>query len=134
MNMAAGPLDRRIRIEEATEVRDKAGDLLPATWSPPTGWPREGRRWASKRDPRPNEKGGDGSSQVLLREIDTVFVLRWDRFSSRIAPETFRVVYRDRAYEIVGLGEVNREDGVQLLCSSRPDQRGTSAADESEGG
>lgn len=134
MNMAAGGLDRRIRVEQATLTQDAAGDELPASWGPPAGWPRDGRRWAAKRDHKPQEQGGDGATQVLLRQVDTIFTLRFDRFSSVIAPESFRVVYRDRPYQIVGLGETaSREDGVQLLCSSRPDQRGSSAPEPDTG-
>lgn len=124
MKIAAGDLDRRIQIQEATEGKDAAGDVIPTAWGPPAGWPREGKRWASKRDGRPNEIAALAQAQQVLRQMDTVFVLRWDRRSSVIAPETFRVIYRDRIYEIVGLGEGEREDGVILLCSSRPDQRG----------
>lgn len=123
--MAVGELDRRITLQQAVETRDAAGDVIATDWTVPAGWPRQGKRWSSKRDGRPQEVRG---AQQQLRQVDTVFTLRWDRFSSVIAPETFRVVYRDRVYEIVGLGEsVDREDGVVLLCASRPDQRGASA-------
>lgn len=130
MREAAGAFDRRIRVEEATESRDAAGDVVATAWGPPASWPSRGRRWASKRDGRPSEIR---ATQQVLRQIDTVFALRWDRFSSTIAPETFRVVYRDRVYEIVGLGEsAEREDEVRLLCCSRPDQRGARAPLEPE--
>lgn len=129
MNIAAGDLDRRIRVEFATEGRDRAGDQVAESWGPPPGWPADGKRWAAKRDGRPSEQPSLTVSQQVLRQIDTVFTLRWDRFTSVIAPETHRIVYRGRAYEIVGLGEGEREDGVILLCSSRPDQRGASAPD-----
>lgn len=124
MRLAAGDLDRRITIEVATETKDDAGDVLRDVWGPPPGWPSGGKRWASKRDGRPQESPALGVAQQVLRQVDTVFTLRWDRFTRDIAPETFRVVYQDRAYEIVGLGEADRSDGVILLCSSRPDQRG----------
>lgn len=129
MTIAAGELDRRIRIEEAIEEKDRAGDVIKTNWGVPAGWPSNGGRWASKRDGRPAEVVAIASAGQVLRQIDTVFVTRWDRFSSTIAPETFRVVYRHRAYEIIGLGEGDRADGVVLLCSSRPDQRGASAPD-----
>lgn len=128
MNIAAGSLDRRIRIEVATVTRDTAGDVIGSDFGPPAGWPHGGKRWAAKRDLRPQETAADASNQVTTRQVDTVFTLRFDRFSSRIAPETFQVVYKGRPYAIVGLGEgAGRDDGVQLLCSSRPDQRGSRA-------
>lgn len=134
MNLSAGELDRRIRLQEATQVQDAAGDLVDVSWGVPAGWPSDGKRWASKRDQRPFEQPGDATTRVTLRQIDTVFVLRWDRFSSTIAPETFRVVHHGRTYEIVGLGESNsREDGVTLLCCSRPDQRGSRAPESTSG-
>lgn len=130
MNIAAGMLDRRIRIQVSTEPRDAAGDVLEGEWVAPAGWPFDGKRWARKisaqgTNPIRGAEIPPGVAQELLREADTVFILRWDRYSRAIAPETMRVVHGERAYRIVSKVDTNdREDGVLLLCSSRPDMRG----------
>lgn len=133
-NLAAGALDRRIRIEMATETRDTAGDVIRTDWTAPPGWANGGKRWARKIGVR---LGGDtllrgvevaGQAQQVLREHDTIFILRYDSKSVTIAPETYRVVHHERVFLIVAIGDTNeREDGVILLCASRPDLRGSSA-------
>lgn len=131
-NIAAGVLDRRVTIEEATETRDAAGDVI-ATWGVPAGWPSDGRRWAKKSGVRLGEtpmRGVEvaGQAQQVLREADTIFVVRQDRFTLAIAPETFRVFHHGRTYLIVAISPTNdRDDALILLCSSRPDLRGSSA-------
>lgn len=131
MNIEAGTLDRRIRIQEASEPRDAAGDVLEGEWSAPAGWPNEGKRWARKVtvargvNPIRGSEIPPGVAQELLREADTIFILRWDSLSTTIAAETMRVMHRERAYRIVAKVDTNdRADGVILLCSSRPDMRG----------
>lgn len=136
MSYAAGDLDRVIYIEEATVTTDAAGDET-TTWGPPTTpreWPRRGRRWASRKDQPPRETPGDLTNQVTSRSFDTVWRLRQDQFSLAIAPETFRVVYKGRVFEIVGLVEdEGRGEGLRLLCSSRPDMRGSRAPESRSG-
>lgn len=130
MNLAAGTLDRRIRIEAATGSQDAAGDEVQA-WNPPAGWPNRGARWARLVTTR--GAAGDmllradenAAPEGVFRQADTIVTLRYDTKSRQIAPESHRVIYQERIYEIVGIGEaVGRQDGMVLLCSSRPDKRG----------
>lgn len=118
-NLAAGTLDRRIEVFRATVTKDRAGDEV-FTWDPPAA---KFNRWASKRDAYPREVS---AAQALLREIDTVFTLRWDSQSRAIAPETYRMMWRGTVYTIVGVAESKggRMDALDFLCSSRPDMRG----------
>lgn len=127
-NMAAAPFDRRILVQQSTQVRDAAGDAIeqfPEDLDEGTGL------FAQKRDGRPIEIQGPAQE---LRQVDTTFVVRWSPYTATIGPETHRVIYAPRGmpkrvYEIVGLGETTnaRADGIALLCSSRPDQRGAAA-------
>jgi SPP1 family predicted phage head-tail adaptor len=117
MKLAVGELDRRIQVQLATPVKDSAGD-------PVDTWADAFKLWAKKVDGRPTEDPAVATAQQVLRAVDTVFTVRFNEKSSGIGPESHRVVYRNRIYEIVGLGEGDREDAIRLLCSSRPDQRG----------
>lgn len=118
-NISAGQLDRRIQVFRAAETKDRAGDLIQ-TWDPPAA---KFDRWANKRDAYPREIQ---AAQALLREIDTVFTLRWDSQSRAIAPESYRFMWRGTVYQIVGVSENKggRMDALDFLCSSRPDLQG----------
>jgi head-tail adaptor len=118
-NIAAGEFDRRIQVIQATVSKDAAGDLV-FTWDPPA---RKFDRWAAKRDAYASEVQG---AQILARQADTVWTLRWDSQSRSIAPETFRFMWRGTVFEIVGVTEnkQSRMDALDFLTSSRPDLQG----------
>lgn len=118
-NISIGELDRRIQVFKAKESRDAAGDP-ELTWDPPD---LKFDRWAAKRDAYAREIQ---AAQILEREADTVWTLRWDRQSRAIAPENFRFMWRGTVYEIVGVTESTggRFDALEFLTCSRPDLRG----------
>ena len=118
MNAAAGTFDRRIAIQVATDVTDAAGDVTQT-------WAESFKRWSIKADSRGREFFG---AQQVVRDADTVFEVRSDSQTRLIAPETHRVFYNSRIYEIVAVAEGReRKDTLLLLCASRPDQRGARA-------
>lgn len=117
MSIAAGALDRRIQFQVGIPGQDAAGDELLT-------WENGPKRWAAKRDRVPTENPALAGAQQVLRQVDTDFQVRADSFTTTVGPETHRVAYKDRIYEIVGLAEGDRADTIKLLCSSRPDQRG----------
>ena len=119
-SIAAGDLDRRIQVFKATSTRSKAGDTV-LTWEPPD---LKFDRWAAKRDAYPSEVR---AAQMLERQADTVWTLRWDSQSRSIAPELFRFMWRGTVYEIVGITENKggRMDALDFLTSSRPDLQGS---------
>jgi head-tail adaptor len=123
MKLTAGELDRRIGFQVAVEDQDAAGDPV-LVWSDAIERGQPLRRWARKVDGRPAEDPALGTALQVLRSVDTVFTVRFDSFTRDVAPESHRVTYRERVYEILGLGEGDREDAIKLLCCSRPDQRG----------
>lgn len=114
----SGDLDRRIQIQEAVETKDTAGDVIS------TAWVDLFKLWA-KRVPR--SAGTERSIQAgVLREFDVRFEVRDGRKAQSIAPETHRVLYKGRIYEIVGTVALQeRQDLIGLLCAARPDQRGS---------
>lgn len=119
-SIAAGDLDRRIQVMQATVTRTKAGDSL-FTWDPPA---LKFDRWANKRDASPSEVR---AAQFLERQADTAFTMRWDSQSRSIAPETYRFMWRGTVYTIVGVteGKGGRMDTLIFLTSSRPDLQGS---------
>ena len=116
--VAAGALDRRIQIQTGVETKDAAGDVIDSTWDDAFKlWARRVVR--SQGIERPTVAG-------VLREFDVRFDVRDSPKSRAIAPETHRVLYKGRIYEIVGTVQLEeREDLIGLLCAARPDQRGS---------
>lgn len=114
----AGEFDRRIQIQVATQTRDAAGDVVS------TAWTDAFKLWA-KRNPR-----GPGQEMAteggVLRQFDVLFHVRDGAKAQSIAPETHRVIYKGRVYEIVGiLPGRERADVIDMLLAARPDQRGS---------
>ena len=116
----AGKLDRHIQIQRATPSTDPSGDEIDdfQDWN---------RLWAERK-----ERGAYrevSASQELLRDSDVIFLVRSNSISREIAPELYRVTYKGRVHEIIGIGEGNgtRADLIALLCCYRPDGRGARA-------
>lgn len=121
----AGKLDRHIQIQVAGTQKDAANDETPI-W---TDWKK---LWAEKR-----ERGAFrevSAPHEVLRDSDTIFVLRRNSISTQIAPETYRITYQGRIWEIVGIAEgPARDDTIYVLASFRPDGRGARAPEQASG-
>jgi SPP1 family predicted phage head-tail adaptor len=114
MGLAAGVFDRRISIQVATFSRTRAGDDVP-DWDNDLGF----ELWARKADQRGFETVG---AQQTVRQADTVFEVRQGTKSRSIHPESHRVAYQGKIFEIISIQEGReRGDTFQLLTSSRPD-------------
>lgn len=113
---AAGAFDRRIQIQECRDVKDAAGDVLQE-------WSDEFKIWAQRRPNKPGKEiQTDGGT---IRQFDLTFRVRDNALSRRIAPETHRVTYQDKIYEIISiLPGVDRDDVIDVYVAARPDQRG----------
>lgn len=114
---AAGKLDRRIQIQISKGGTDAAGDPILDRWDDLF------KLWAA----RPKFTAGTEVYPVggTLRQHDVTFYVRNGSKAKQIAPETHRILYKGRIYEIVGiLPGLEREDLIQILAATRPDQRG----------
>jgi SPP1 family predicted phage head-tail adaptor len=100
--MIAGPLDRRVTLQRPAETRGAAGDSL-------IGYQTVAEVWAGKRDMRGREVLAAGAT---LAEVETLITIRW---RSDIRP-AWRVLLDGRAYDIQGMAEVGRRDGLELRC------------------
>jgi head-tail adaptor len=125
--MPSGDLDKRVRIERDTVSKDDAGDEVHT-------WGLAFKRWAKRKDLTVSGRMRENTApQVVLRDSDTMWVLRYDSQSLLIAPEEYRLVHHDKVYEIVGIGEESgREVGLLLLTASRPDKRGSAGPARAE--
>jgi len=119
--VAAGEIDRRIRVERLQVTRDRANDEVRT-------WALDFKLWAMRRTAT-GLSGGmreKVAEQMVLREADVAWTVRVNARSRTIAPETHRIVYGGKVHEIVGILEgVERDDSFHILTATRPDQRGS---------
>ncbi len=126
MNIKAGKLDRRITIQVAVETRDGAND-------PILDWPDDAtfKLWAMMAAQRGYETQG---AQQTVRQADTVFTIRTSQRARGIFPESHRVSFKGKVYEIIGVQpSKDRNDCLELLTSSRPDGVGARGQGETSG-
>lgn len=117
----AGDLDRRIMIQISRPGRDASGDEIQK-------WEDDYKLW-SRRVPKGvgTERATEGG---VLREFDLLFEVRDGAKARAIAPESHRVLYKGRIYEIVGCRPSrDRADRIDLMVAGRPDQRGSRGLD-----
>lgn len=108
--MKAGPLDRRITIERYTETRDAFNNPVQTWATLTTVWAavehiRDSERWAAQ------EVGATATMRFQIRYSSTV---------ADVSPLD-RVVYEGRAYDIAGVKEIGRREGLELTASARVD-------------
>lgn len=105
----AGPLDRRLQLQRAVEERDpQSGEVVRTFLTHQTVW---------------------GSYEALaVREAfeasnqDAAFVdVRFQiRYRNDVLPGgDHRVIYDGRAYDIVGVREIGRREGLEILAETR---------------
>lgn len=116
--IAAGELDRRIQVQQLVDKKDAAGDVLK------TDWIDVFRLWAKRR--APIHLIELATTEGSLRQADVVFRVRAGPKSQSIAPESHRILYKQRVHEIVGIvPDEERDDLIRILTCARPDQRGS---------
>jgi SPP1 family predicted phage head-tail adaptor len=114
--MQAGKLDRRIRIEQASEVRSASG-ARTLDWSPPAVVVVV---WASKEPLSGREAI---QAQTTQAKIDTRFRVRYSPAVAAVTPdEKWRIVCAARAYNITSILELGRREGFEILAWARADQ------------
>jgi len=114
MALAAGRLDRRIRLERDTGAVDPASGERVAVWA--TLGPE--KLWASRRRA--------GSSETLAAAelsaaVSDVFEIRWDSTWADVNPKD-RLVFEGRVYQIVSVDEIGRREGLRIGAVARADQ------------
>ncbi|MES3154347.1 phage head closure protein [Sphingomonas faeni] len=100
----AGSLDRRITIERPDMRADALGTNIP-------GWVSLARVWAQKVPQRAVEAWKAGST-ASTREF--MWRIRWSPQVADIAT-TDRLVHGDVVYEISGVQEIGRREGIEII-------------------
>lgn len=106
--MQAGKLDRRIRLERATESRDAFNNAIK-------DWSTLATVWASKQDVRDSERL---AAQEVGAEITTRFQIRWSSEVADISPLD-RLVYEGKTYDIAAVKEIGRREGLEVTAAAR---------------
>lgn len=112
MTLFSGKLDRRITLERFTYTTDPGSGEQVKTWS------TLATVWAAKRDVSDSERV---ASAEVSAEISTRFQIRWDGSWSDLNPKD-RVVYDGRTYDIVGVKELGRREGLEISANARADE------------
>lgn len=99
----AGKLDRRITIQTKTETRGAAGGVT-------TTWGTLAEVWAEKVSTSGREfRAAQG------RHLQVQLVLRI-RYYSGLSENTHQILFESRSYNIVGIEEEGRREGMLLAC------------------
>lgn len=106
----AGTMDRRIRIDRATESRDAFNDVVLA-WSTLTTVA------ASWRPTTANERI---AAQEVGGEAEDVFEIRYSAVTSGVNPKD-RLIYGGRTYDILAATEIGRREGIRIKAKARTD-------------
>lgn len=105
-------LDRKITLERFTYTTDPGSGEQVKTWS------NLASVWASKRDVSDSERV---ASAEVSAEISTRFQIRWDSRWSDLNPKD-RVGYDGRTYDIVGVKELGRREGLEISAIARAEE------------
>lgn len=107
MPLSAGLLDREIDLQTATTSTDADSGQEYQTWSGDTVW----AQWipASAREA--------WRARQINSEIAGLFRI-YDR-SPRPAPNTTQVVFEGKTYDVTGVTEIGRGEGLELEVVAR---------------
>ena len=109
--MEAGKLDRRVQFRRFTLIDD--GFAQVESWVD-YGLPA----WAQRRFVSDGEQVA--AAQVAAR-ITARFLVRWTFATGAITPKD-RLICEGREYDITGVKEIGRREGVEITAAARADQ------------
>ena len=110
--MEAGKLDRWLVVERYTATTDPGSGEEVKTWS------TFATLRASKRDVSDSERV---ASAEVAAEISARFQVRWSTSWSTINPKD-RLTCEGRTYDIVGVKELGRREGLEISAKARADE------------
>jgi head-tail adaptor len=108
--MNPGDLDRRIQFQRSRLFDN--GLAFAEVWED-HGFPV----WASKSDISDGEKF---AAREVAASITSRFRIWWSSFSSELTPKD-RLVCEGRTYDIVGIKEIGRREGLEITAAARTD-------------
>lgn len=108
--MRGGNLDKLVTLQKRTRTRDPAsGELVDA-------WTSLGDQWAEMLEGRALERY---AAAQKVAEITVGFRLRWAPALLVLTPDEHRIAWNGFVYDIKGLVEIQRRQGVAALCAAR---------------
>lgn len=107
--MEIGELDRQVQLLRPSTARDAT------TGETAVDYESAGEVWAKVENAGTRE--GQAAAQRYA-EVDLVVTIRW----REDLDVTWGVQYEGRAYEIVGVEEVGRRDGLRLIVTGRAER------------
>lgn len=103
--------DRTITIERFTATQDEGSGEEVQTWS------TLATVQASKKDVSDRERI---AAAEVAADITTRFQIRWDSSVADVNPKD-RLVYEGKTYDIVGVKELGRREGIEISANARAD-------------
>lgn len=110
MVLAAGKMDRRIRLERFTSALDEYNEPIE-TWAPLA------TRWASYE---PLSDGEKFSAWETTASVSARFQIRWSRGVADLNPKD-RLIFDGVVHEIIRVKEVGRREGLEITTAARAD-------------
>lgn len=108
--MKAASLDRRVTVQIRTRVQSAASGEETEVWADLF------TVWMSKREMRTTERW---MADQEVAEVDSSFRARWSPALLEVRPDTHRLVHRGRVFDIHGVIDLGRLDGVEFSCKAR---------------
>lgn len=110
--MQAGALDRRVTLLRAAPTNDAFNEPV-AAWTPLA------TVWAARQEASDGEKH---RAAEIGATIDAHFQIRWSSTVSSTGPKD-RLVCEGRTYDITGVKEIGRREGLDISVVARNEVR-----------
>ncbi len=110
--VTAGKRDRLVTIERKSATLDDYGGEIE-------GWAPLIKIWSSAAPVRDSERWQAGE---LAAHITMRFVLPWNALTSTIDPRD-RIVFDGVIFDIAGVKEIGRREGVEISAAARADKQ-----------
>lgn len=112
--MDAGRLDRRVTLQRATTAADAYGERVQT-------WADLATVWAEKIESGrlvAREQADAGEARVALARRK--FRIRWSE-TVAVIDASDRLLFEGDAYDILGVTELGRREGLEIECTARAD-------------
>jgi SPP1 family predicted phage head-tail adaptor len=104
-----GRLDRQITLQSVSVVQDDLGQPIETWTNVATVWAERESQSATKRF----------AAQQRFAEVDIVWRIRWYPWAPDVRPDTHRVVYQGRPFNVLGAVELGRKEGLHIATKAR---------------
>lgn len=116
--MKFGRMDRKIRLQKYTAARDDYGQKTPVLENLDAADATLGHVWADvvhAGSPKESEKAFQ-----MFPDRQVTFNIRHPR-SSFVITEEMKIIYDGQTFQIIGIQEIGRRDGLRLICKLAKD-------------